>query len=85
VIALDDAIDIESTDSSDDEDNSAPLFSKSGSAENDFMNYKNEGDISNPNAIFFKRMYVYIFPIYLIWILSQFKSNIFFSLNSSFN
>jgi hypothetical protein len=65
-ITLDDAIDVESTNSSDDEDNSAPLLSKGNNAKNDFVDYKNEGDISNPNATFFKYIYIYISLIYLI-------------------
>ena len=42
---------------------------------------------NNLNAIFFRYIYIYIYIslIYLIWILSQFKTNIFFSLNSGFN
>jgi hypothetical protein len=66
IITLDDAIDVEPTNSSDDEDNSAPLLGKGDDAKNNFVDYKNEEDISNPNATFFKYMYVYISPICLI-------------------
>ena len=66
VTTPDDAIDVEPTDSSDDEDNSAPLLGKGDDAENDFVDYKNKEDVSNPNATFFKYIYVYISPIYLI-------------------
>ena len=57
---------MESTDSSDNEDNSAPLLGKGNGAKNDFVDHKNEGDVSNPNATPFKCMYVYISLIYPI-------------------
>ena len=60
IITLDNAIDVEPTNSSNNEDNSAPLFGKGDDAKNDFIDYKNEEDVSNPNAIFFKYIYVYI-------------------------
>ena len=66
IITLDNAIDVEPTNSSDDEDNSAPLLGKGDDAKNDFVDYENEEDISNPNATFFKYIYAYISPIYLI-------------------
>jgi hypothetical protein len=53
IITLDNAIDVESTNSSNNKDNSAPLLSKGNDAKNDFIDYKNEGDVSNPNAMFF--------------------------------
>jgi len=66
LITLDNAIDVEFTNNSDDKDNSAPLLSKDDGAKNNFVDYKNKGDVSNPNATFFKYIYVYISPIYLI-------------------
>jgi hypothetical protein len=67
IITLDNAIDVESTNSSNNEDNSAPLLNKGDGAKNNFVDYKNKGDISNPNTIFFfKYIYVYISLIYLI-------------------
>jgi len=68
---------MESTSSSNNKDNSAPLPSKGNSAKNNFMDYKNKRDISNPNTTFFKYIYVYISLIYLIWTLSKFKTNIY--------
>ena len=66
ITTLDDAIDIEPTNSSNDEDNSAPLLSKGNNTKNDFIDHKNKEDISNPNATFFKYIYVHISLIYLI-------------------
>ena len=66
ITTLDDAIDVEPTDSSNDEDNSAPLLSKGDNAKNDFVDHKNEEDVSNPNATFFKYIYVHISLIYPI-------------------
>ena len=66
IITLDNAIDVEPTNSSNNEDNSAPLLSKGNNAKNNFIDYENEEDISNPNATFFKYIYVYISLIYLI-------------------
>ena len=66
IITLDNAIDVEPTNSSDNKDNSAPLLSKGNDAKNDFVDYKNKEDISNPNATFFEYIYVYISLIYLI-------------------
>ena len=66
IITLDNAIDVEPTNSSNNEDNSASLLSKGDNAKNDFVDYKNEEDISNPNATIFKYIYIYISPIYLI-------------------
>jgi len=53
ITTLDNAIDVESTNSSNNEDNSAPLPSKGNSAKNNFIDYKNKRDISNPNTTFF--------------------------------
>jgi hypothetical protein len=66
IITLDGAIDVGSTNSSNDEDNSAPLLGKGDNAKNDFIDHENKGDVSNPNATFFKYIYIYIPPIYLI-------------------
>jgi len=44
---------MESTNSSNNKDNSAPLPSKGNSAKNDFMDHKNERDVSSPNTMFF--------------------------------
>jgi hypothetical protein len=66
IITLDGAIDVGSTNSSNNEDNSAPLLSKGNNAKNNFIDYKNKGDISNPNATFFKYIYIYIPLICLI-------------------
>ena len=66
ITTLDDAIDVEPTNSSNNEDNSAPLLSKGNNAKNDFIDYKNKEDISNPNTTFFKYIYVHISPIYPI-------------------
>ena len=53
IITLDDAIDIEPTNSSNDKDNSASLLSKGNNAKNNFIDYKNKEDVSNPNTMFF--------------------------------
>ena len=66
IITLDNAIDVEPTNSSNNEDNSAPLLGKGNNAKNNFIDYKNEEDVSNPNATFFKYIYIYISPICLI-------------------
>ena len=66
IITLDNAIDVEPTNSSNNKDNSAPLLGKADNAKNNFIDYKNEEDISNPNTTFFKYIYVYISLIYLI-------------------
>jgi len=66
LITLNNTIDVESTNSSNNEDNSAPLLGKDNSAKNNFIDYKNKGDVSNSNATFFKCIYVYISLIYLI-------------------
>ena len=55
-------LDVEPTNSSNNEDNSAPLLSKGNNAKNNFIDYKNKEDISNPNAIFFLNIYTYIYP-----------------------
>jgi hypothetical protein len=62
ITTLDGAIDVGSTNSSNNKDNSAPLLSKGNNAKNNFVDYKNKGDISNPNATFFKYIYIYIYP-----------------------
>jgi hypothetical protein len=66
ITTLDGAIDVGSTNSSNNKDNSAPLLSKGDNAKNDFVDHKNEGDVSNPNATFFKYIYMHIPPIYPI-------------------
>jgi hypothetical protein len=66
ITTLDNAIDVEPTNSSNNKDNSAPLLSKGNDAKNNFVDYKNEEDVSNPNAMFFKYIYVYISLIYPI-------------------
>ena len=43
ITTLDDAIDVESTDSSNDENNSAPLLGKGGGAENDLRTIRMKG------------------------------------------
>ena len=66
IITLNNAIDVEPTNSSNDEDNSTPLFGKGNNAKINFIDYKNKEDISNPNTTFFKYIYIYISLIYLI-------------------
>jgi hypothetical protein len=66
-----------SNNSSNNKDNNNPLFNVGDEAKNYFKDYIHNKEENNPNAIFFRCIYMYISLIYLIWILSQFKTNIY--------
>ena len=51
---------------SDDEDNNDPLPNAGNEAKNDFEDHMDDEEGNNLNAIFFRRIYVYISLIYLI-------------------
>ena len=74
-----------SNNSSNNKNNGNPLPNTGDKGQNDFKDHIYKEEENNFNTIFFRCIYIYISPIYLIQILSQFKTNYFFSLNSSFN
>ena len=55
-----------SNNGSDDKDNNNPLPNVGNKAKNDFKDYTDDKEGNNLNAIFFRRIYIYISPIYLI-------------------
>ena len=79
------AIEVLSNNSSNNKNDSDPLPNAGDEGQNDFEDHAHKEEENNPNAIFFKCIYMYISLIYPIWILSRFKTNFFFSLNSGFN
>jgi hypothetical protein len=64
------AIEVLSNNSSDNKDNNNPLPNVGNKAKNDFKDYVDDKKGNNLNTIFFRRIYVYISPIYLIQIFS---------------
>ena len=55
-----------SNNSSDNKDNNDPLPNIGNEAKNDFKDYIDDEEGNNLNTTFFRRIYVYISPIYLI-------------------
>jgi hypothetical protein len=71
------AIEVLFNNSSNNKNNNNPLLDAGNKAKNDFKDHIHNKEENDPNTIFFGHIYVYISLIYLIWILSQFKTNIF--------
>ena len=55
-----------SNNSSNNKDNNDPLPNAGNTAKNDFKDYTDDKEGNNLNTMFFRRIYVYISPIYLI-------------------
>jgi hypothetical protein len=64
------AIEVLSDNSSDNKDDDDLLSNVGNEAKNDFKDYADDEEGNNLNATFFRRIYVYISPIYLIQIFS---------------
>jgi hypothetical protein len=60
------AIEVLSDNSSDNKDNNDLLPNAGNKAKNNFKDYMDDKEGNNLNATFFRRMYMYISPIYLI-------------------
>ena len=60
------AIKVLSNNGSNNKDNNNPLPDIGNKAKNDFKDYVHNKEENNPNAIFFRQIYVHIFLIYPI-------------------
>ena len=60
------AIEVLSNNSSNNKDNNNPLLNIGNKAKNNFKDYTDDKKGNNLNTIFFRRIYIYISPIYLI-------------------
>ena len=60
------AIEVLSDNGSNNEDDDDPLPNIGDKAKNDFKDYVYNKEKNNPNVMFFRRMYMYIFLIYPI-------------------
>ena len=60
------AIEVLSNNSSNNKDNNDPLPNIGNKAKNNFKDYTDDKEGNNLNTIFFRHIYVYISPIYLI-------------------
>ena len=60
------AIEVLSNNGSNNEDDNNPLLNAGNEAKNDFKDYMYNKEENDPNAMFFRQMYVYIFLIYPI-------------------
>ena len=60
------AIEVLSNNSSNNKDNNDPLFDVSDEAKNNFKDHIYNKEENDPNAMFFRQIYVHIFLIYPI-------------------
>jgi len=63
-------IEVLSNNSSNNKNNNNPLPNIGNKAKNDFKDHMDDEEGNNPNTMFFRRIYVHISLICLIWIFS---------------